>query len=169
MPTEWHSSRTAGNSRRSALFGFLLLSFLLLLLVVVAIAAAVNTIRQAGGQHPVSGNQLLDELEQEQQPPLCVGNLLNGQAYDGIGDELADVISRRSLLKSRDDGTICRLMRYTGQPIVTCLDALFHQATANISNSPLMTMPDELLFIFMGDSRIRQQFLNFAKVLIYIC
>jgi hypothetical protein len=178
MQTERHSetSQPAGNrrsSRRIALFGFLLLSFLLLL-VVVAIAAAVNTIRhQAGGQqqHPVIlGNQLmLDELEQQQeQPPLCVGNLLNGRAYDGIGDELADVISRRSLLKTRDDGTICHLMRYAAQPIVTCLDALFHQVTANISSSsPLMMAPDELIFVFMGDSRIRQQFLNFVKVLIY--
>jgi hypothetical protein len=179
MPaTERHSktSKTSGNrrsGRRSALFCFLLLLSCLLLLLVVAIAAAVNTIRhQAGGQqqHPVIlGNQLLlDELEQQQEPPpLCVGNLLNGQAYDGIGDELTDVISRRSLLKSRDDGTICHLMRYTAQPIVTCLDALFHQVTANISSNPLMMAPDELIFVFMGDSRIRQQFFNFVKVLFY--
>jgi hypothetical protein len=104
-----------------------------------------------------------------EQPPLCVGNLLNGRAYDGVGE--GDVISRLSLLKSCDDGKICRLMRYTAHPIATCLDALFHQqvATANISSSsPLM--PDELLFFFMGDSRIRQQFFNFVKVrLLFQC
>lgn len=169
MQTERHSrtSPTAGNSRRISRRSALLFGFLLLLVAIIA--AAVNTIRhQAIHQHPDFGNQLLDELEQQQQPPLCVGNLLNGRAYDGIGDELADVISRRSLLKTRDDGTICHLMRYTAQPIVTCLDALFHQVTANISSSsPLMMAPDELIFVFMGDSRIRQQFLNFVKVLIY--
>jgi hypothetical protein len=60
-------------------------------------------------------------------------------------------------------------MRYTAQPIATCLDTLFHhqaqQATANISSPALM--PGELIFVFMGDSRIRQQFFNFVKVLIY--
>jgi hypothetical protein len=58
-------------------------------------------------------------------------------------------------------------MRYTAQPIVTCLDALFHQVTANISSNPLMMAPDELIFVFMGDSRIGQQFFNFVKVLFY--
>ncbi|EFX82297.1 hypothetical protein DAPPUDRAFT_101790 [Daphnia pulex] len=208
----------------------LLLSFVLLvLLLTVAIAAAAVDTMPSNSAGPITTSigttlqrndpavpMLIPAANQQQQQhklkllPLCVGNLLDRRAYDGIGG--GDVLSRRLLLppKNRADGPAagitqsaeehqeqqqqqqqqqqhCRLMSYTAQPIATCLDALFiHQqqqqqqqqladqaaANSNSSSSPssstALPVPPpagELLFVFMGDSRIRQQFLNFVKII----
>ena len=64
------------------------------------------------------------------------------------------------------DGEFCRLMSYTsGRPIVACLDALFHRHHHEwLAKNNKATAETELIFIFIADSRIRQQFINFVKV-----
>ncbi len=156
------------------MFCLLLLSFVLVLLT-VAIAAAVGpsigTILQPAVLIPANQQQQQQLLELRQQLllPLCVGNLLDRRAYDGIGG--GDVLSRRRLLppKNRDGPEItqeqqhCRLMSYTAQPIATCLDALFHQQqqqdqAANSSSSPsssstALPVPGDLLYSFLWATR----------------
>ena len=78
--------------------------------------------------------------------PLCTGNLLHQE-------ELADVFH---------DGR-CRLLTYTVERIVTCLDFLNYPGNDS-SSANVRSANKELHFVFMGDSRMRQQFLNFIKV-----
>jgi hypothetical protein len=59
----------------------------------------------------------------------------------------------------------CRLLHYTTERIVACLDDLHDHLDLTNQNMPNITAPHKSLhFVFMGDSRIRQQFFNFVKV-----
>ncbi len=66
----------------------------------------------------------------------------------------------------------CRLLQYTVDSVVTCLDSLYctdklaaQHVPSNVLNRNNILYHKELHFAFIGDSRIRQQFFNFLKVL----
>ena len=105
--------------------------------------------------------------------PICVGNLLdrrefnlNSHSSSCCDNNDDDIISRLMTSFRNPDGEFCRLMSYTsGRPIVACcLDALFHHHEWLLAKNDKATVETELIFIFIGDSRIRQQFINFVKV-----
>jgi hypothetical protein len=107
--------------------------------------------------------------------PICVGNLLdrrefnlNSHSSSCCDNNDDDIISRLMTSFRNPDGEFCRLMSYTsGRPIVACcLDALFHRHHHEwlLAKNDKATAETELIFIFIGDSRIRQQFINFVKV-----
>ncbi|XP_045028868.1 N-acetylneuraminate 9-O-acetyltransferase isoform X1 [Daphnia magna] len=87
--------------------------------------------------------------------PLCVGNLLEseGSHYE---KESTGIFSGNRL-KSK---TIpCRIQHYKAEQMVACLDAL-NDLTTKTQNGR-----GELHFAFIGDSRTRQQFFNFVRLI----
>lgn len=84
-------------------------------------------------------------------------------------DELNDSSSCLLMSSINRRRPACQLLHYTTQRVVDCLDSLHHQDDSS-SSSIHHYSPDNkglLHFVFMGDSRIRQQFLNFIKVETY--
>jgi hypothetical protein len=134
--------------------------------------------------------KVINSSTSHQRLPICVGNLLDRRTFSSNisriksshSNDNEDIISRLMTSLRNPDGNRCRLMSYTsGRPIVSCLDALFHHhhhewlarnhSSNSRSNKFLAARYDdeaaesELIFVFIGDSRIRQQFINFVKVL----
>ena len=99
--------------------------------------------------------------------PICVGNLLDQQEFN-YAKEARGFCYNNSRLISKTGS--CRLVNYTAERIVGCLDTLYHRDDyfATILNSNITEHVNsrckELYFAFMGDSRMRQQFLNFIRV-----
>jgi hypothetical protein len=72
-----------------------------------------------------------------------------------------------SVLESKKDPiNDCLILPYELKEVVTCLDVLHHEFVTK--HSYLITKKTgketKLHFVFMGDSRIRQQFINFLRV-----
>ena len=83
----------------------------------------------------------------ENELPLCVGKLLDKRHYR---------YESSSRLLMTESGQSCRLLNYTAEKIVHCFDALRHQHD-QADKTPFS-------LIFMGDSIVRQQYLNFVRV-----
>ncbi len=90
-------------------------------------------------------------------PSLCTGNLFNQWQYRHTPEKNRSHIHSGRLMTTNSGS--CRLLNYTTERIVTCLDALHDQ------QQPLDA---PLHLIFMGDSIIRQQYLNFVRVCNYV-
>lgn len=95
---------------------------------------------------------------------LCDGKFLNRKNYPDIKRNRK--ISRSNPLDSRKG--MCRLIQFNMDHVVTCLDHLYYQSQffrGFTENETYGTFPSaELTFLFVGDSRVRQQFYNFLKV-----
>lgn len=102
--------------------------------------------------------------------PMCIENLLNAQKYDFA--KWATDFQFGNLLFSFDGSSSCRLLNYTAELSVKCIDILVNRKekqktgadepdNRNNSETGGKTM---LHFAFIGDSRIRQQFFSFLKV-----
>ena len=148
----------------------LLLCLLTVLLSFMVITSSVNINRSiADDETTDTKNNITTQLL-----PICVGNLLdrrefnlNSHSSSCCDNNDDDIISRLMTSFRNPDGEFCRLMSYTsGRPIVACLDALFHRHHHEwlLAKNDKATAETELIFIFIGDSRIRQQFINFVKV-----
>jgi hypothetical protein len=96
---------------------------------------------------------------------ICDGNLLDRQDYHyekwaTMSYNSSNLISKKQKCRS------CYLLQYTTERAVNCFD-VFYQEKA-IRNKKVLAneskMP-RLHFVFMGDSRIRQQYYNFLKVI----
>jgi hypothetical protein len=87
--------------------------------------------------------------------------LLNEQEYDY--SNFTRTPTNASWLISRINKQYsCRLLKYTVGRTVACLDILSQEQK---SQSHLRdNEANQLHFVFMGDSRIRQQFFNFLRV-----
>ncbi len=97
--------------------------------------------------------------------PLCVNNLLDEHEYDY--SNFSKTPNNASWLISRIRNQYsCRLLQYSVGRIVACLDFLNQEQTSQSHLSD--NEAKELHFVFMGDSRIRQQFFNFLRVRINI-
>ncbi len=99
-----------------------------------------------------------------EEPPLCTGNLLDKREHHYAKEADGSYENSRLISKSGS----CRLIRYTFDQVVSCFDALYerHYYARKFSNNLIsINRPQENLhFVFIGDSRIRQQFINFLKV-----
>ncbi|KZS12572.1 Uncharacterized protein APZ42_022703 [Daphnia magna] len=83
--------------------------------------------------------------------PICSGNLLDQREYHYEKEKLGSFDSRRLMSKTGP----CRLLQYTVERAVACLDAIRE-------GSPHQNF---LHLVFIGDSRIRQQFFNFLVLI----
>ncbi len=104
--------------------------------------------------------------------PVCVNNLLDKREYlyEKSNEIFYNTVWTDSLTKPAAHGPhSCRLLKYTTELAVTCFDTLY-QENVNVRNQSnndanQTTIPTELHFVFMGDSRIRQQYFNFLQVI----
>lgn len=94
-----------------------------------------------------------------EQLPVCVGNLLDQRDYHYVNWARTSHSSR--LVSKTHPHYSCRLLEYTAKRAVTCFDYLSQLNTQNVNRK----FPN-LHFVFMGDSRMRQQFFYFLKVLL---
>ncbi|EFX67818.1 hypothetical protein DAPPUDRAFT_330622 [Daphnia pulex] len=107
--------------------------------------------------------------------PVCVNNNLldkreylydksNGIFYNSVGTD-----STIKPAAAHDGPHSCRLLKYTAELAVTCIDTLYqdHVIVRNQANNNAnqTIIPTEMQFVFMGDSRIRQQFFNFLELI----
>ena len=92
----------------------------------------------------------------ENQTPICVGNLLDGHRGFQYGKNFETFFESRN----QDERRSCRLLYYTDELVVSCLDAFYESRKL----SKNLNIEKKLHFVFMGDSRIRQQFFNFIRV-----
>jgi hypothetical protein len=98
--------------------------------------------------------------------PVCRNNLLDksNRHYEKLDGTFSNSFEIISLTPYRQK---CRLLNYTIRKVVTCFDYLYQEHTSmnslhqtnNTSEDPLV-----LNFVFIGDSRIRQQYYNFLQV-----
>ncbi|KAI9559240.1 hypothetical protein GHT06_016029 [Daphnia sinensis] len=86
--------------------------------------------------------------------PLCVGDLLENE------DSHYEIESTRVFSSDRlNSKTPCRILQYKAEQVVACLDEL-NDLTKKYPNRR-----EELHFAFIGDSRTRQQFFNFVRLI----
>jgi hypothetical protein len=97
-------------------------------------------------EFPVRIINLLDHHE------YC-DNKRNGKSYN------------RSVLKKEDINSI-PILQFTVQSVVACLDVLYLERIfkKKKNNANYILRSPELHFVFMGDSRIKQQFIYFLRV-----
>ena len=100
----------------------------------------------------------------ESEVPVCTGNLLD-QRESRYAKETKGSLRDINRLLSKTGS--CRLLHYTADKIVSCLDNTLHFQGNTSSANHSSDSPDDskLHFVFMGDSRIRQQFYNFIRVI----
>jgi hypothetical protein len=102
--------------------------------------------------------------------PLCSGNLLDNREHHYAKEADGSYDNSRMISKLGS----CQLTRYTFEQVVTCFNALCerHHLSWNNSSNNLNVVDrlhKNLHFAFIGDSRMRQQFLNFLKVNEIVC
>ncbi|XP_059351674.1 N-acetylneuraminate 9-O-acetyltransferase-like [Daphnia carinata] len=105
-----------------------------------SIAWRTTTLNSIGTMNLAADNEL----------PVCIGNLINGGEYHYAKEAKGSYISNRLM----SDGSPCRLLQYTPSRIAACLDAMKGEKSVEM-----------LHFLFMGDSRLRQHFFNFVRLL----
>ena len=99
----------------------------------------------------------------ESEVPVCTGNLLD-QRESRYAKETKGSLRDINRLLSKTGS--CRLLHYTADKIVSCLDTLHLKGNPSSANHSSDSPDDSKLhFVFMGDSRIRQQFYNFIRVI----
>ena len=87
--------------------------------------------------------------------PFCTKNLLDQRHYY-LNSWKEDSFQNSLMITSRTNS--CRLFQYTVKRTVQCIDTLKRYSMSLNNNRR------NIHFVFLGDSRIRQQFLNFLKV-----
>lgn len=87
----------------------------------------------------------------ENELPFCMGNLLDKKRYYYVQEAKGSYYDSSRLMTQSGS---CQLLNYTTERLVECLDTLRNR-------QPFV---GPLYLLFMGDSRIRQQFLNFVRV-----
>ncbi|XP_057369407.1 uncharacterized protein LOC130690408 [Daphnia carinata] len=90
-----------------------------------------------------------------QDSSVCTGDLLDQRHYHYEKE------TDGSYRFTSDQSGSCRLVQYTTDRVVSCIDSLHYAkqlASNGSSNSPLF-------FIFLGDSRVRQQYINFVRLI----
>ncbi|KZS01750.1 Uncharacterized protein APZ42_001491 [Daphnia magna] len=88
---------------------------------------------------------------------ICEGNLLDQTELN------CEKKTNGFFHRSRSETRPCRLRQYTVEDAVTCLDDLVSNQD-RFPQTGTKPIPRRHRFVFIGDSRIRQQYLNFIKV-----
>ncbi|KAI9559233.1 hypothetical protein GHT06_016022 [Daphnia sinensis] len=87
----------------------------------------------------------------ENKLPLCIGNLVDQREFHYEKKANGSYESNRLM---SNDGP-CKLLQYTPGRVAACLDAI----------KEVDPIQNVLHFVFMGDSRIRQQYYNFLRLI----
>ncbi|KAI9562941.1 hypothetical protein GHT06_010397 [Daphnia sinensis] len=99
--------------------------------------------------------------------PICNGNLLNHKEFH-YEKEANGFFDTRRLMSTAG---ACRLRQYVAGDAVTCFDGIssdrkrLPQKNMLAPSMLIDNRHEELHFVFMGDSRIRQQFFNFIQLI----
>ena len=93
-------------------------------------------------------------LPTESEGPVCMGNLLDQRESRYAKETRGSYDTNRLLSKTGS----CRLLHYTTDKIVSCLDTLHFKEDPSRANHSSDSPDSKVHFVFMGDSRIRQQF-----------
>ncbi|XP_046452702.1 uncharacterized protein LOC124200482 isoform X2 [Daphnia pulex] len=104
--------------------------------------------------------------ESKNEFPLCRSNLLDKRDYHY--EELARKFCNSSkLIPKNNSRKSCHLLQYTTKHVVTCFDALHQEQITrmHLNVRKISKRSNKLHFVFIGDSRIRQQFYNFLKLI----
>ena len=100
--------------------------------------------------------------------PLCELNLLDKKSYN-FEQWATRSLNNNKLLSKTPFSNSCTLIQYSIERAVECFDILNEQYLINRKHYSRVNKNGilrELHFMFIGDSRIRQQFFYFLKVLI---
>ncbi len=89
--------------------------------------------------------------------PICVDDLLDKQGYNFANWARKHSNMEILPISKKIYGSSCRLLNYTNKHAVNCIDVLHQKIVPKTKRS------SRLHLVFMGDSRIRQQFYNFLK------
>ncbi|KAK4010374.1 hypothetical protein OUZ56_019520 [Daphnia magna] len=115
----------------------------------------------AGPSETVQGVMAVhSELLPEKKLSICIGNLLDQREFYYEKEKNGFLDSSRLISKTGP----CWLRRYTVEHAVTCFDRLDSNRD-KLETNPVLNRRKQLRFVFMGDSRIRQQFLNFIRLI----
>ena len=126
-----------------------------------------------GGRQVMSDADVLSEKEDiernflrnlwKSELPVCVDNLLDQRDYQYASWATSSTKDR--LVSKTHPHYSCRLIGYTVNRAVTCFDYLnLLQVNARNVTTKQNGKSSKLHFVFMGDSRMRQQFFYFLKV-----
>jgi hypothetical protein len=99
--------------------------------------------------------------------PICSHNLLNDKNYHFEQWARRPFNNSMQFLYKTKLPKSCKLIQYSVDHVVACFDVLYSQQTSRNHNSSTNKCNGSsgLHFVFIGDSRIRQQFFYFLKVL----
>lgn len=101
---------------------------------------------------------------------LCVSNLLDKNSYHFEQWATRSINISQLLSKSKFPNS-CTLVQYSIERVVECFDLLYQNAVDRKQpkhvkkNETKTDMLRVLHFVFIGDSRVRQQFFYFLKVI----
>jgi hypothetical protein len=100
----------------------------------------------------------------ENELPLCIKNILDKNGYKFY--KWANKSDNSQLLSKTEHKNSCRLVRYSTEHVITCFDYIRKQNYVNQFKNITYNSDKKhgLHFMFIGDSRIRQQFFYFLKV-----
>ncbi|KZS12727.1 Uncharacterized protein APZ42_022882 [Daphnia magna] len=95
--------------------------------------------------------------------PICAHNLLNQSDYHYVTWARKSSNSNHLLSKTKDEYS-CRLMSYKIKQAVTCFDIQVEGTAGRDENATVERFP-KIHLVFIGDSRIRQQFFYFLRLI----
>jgi hypothetical protein len=97
--------------------------------------------------------------------PVCRNNILDKRNYRF---EKWDTPSLDRIRKTKltSNWQSCEILKYTVERVVKCFDSLFKEHILSQSAYSMDNLKEhtDLHFVFIGDSRIRQQYYNFLQV-----
>ncbi len=148
---------------------------LLSLTVFVVYNTEIGQWKAVTGDNKTRGNSFFQVIKFKSQATLsqdnsyfCVENILDQRLF--LSNE-----KHLPAKRSGDDRKLttimpevqCKLLDYSAEHVTSCLDILQSKISLNKNNVAATTEKNQTMlhFVFIGDSRIRQQFLNFLKVI----
>ncbi|XP_046640977.1 N-acetylneuraminate 9-O-acetyltransferase-like isoform X2 [Daphnia pulicaria] len=105
--------------------------------------------KSTSNRDPTAQLNITTESPTENELPFCMGNLLDKKRYYYVQKAKGSYYDSSRLMTRSGS---CQLLNYTTERLVACLDTLRNR----------QPFDGPLHLLFMGDSRIRQQFLNFV-------
>ncbi len=97
--------------------------------------------------------------------PVCKNNILDKRKYRFEKWDRS-FFNRFWLANITTNWHSCEILKYTVETVVKCFDVLYKEHAVSESAYSMDNFEEatDLHFVFMGDSRIRQQYYNFLQV-----